>query len=275
MLTFKRGNNDTLNNTPITKDMLYFTTDDNSIYMDTSDMRYKIFGINGTNDTASSVHNTSKNTYFDKNSHLFLTKNDVAINGNTTDKIAIGQGYYNNIIGNNYEDYYDQPITSVINRWQNYNPAMTQIWTNEDVTNTWSSSLSLNQSSNEYIDINIPQSYALYIVVVQQYVTTTVSEDGIYLIMINELPKSLATITRKTYGAEYHLRNGEGSNLKKSIVYGELWCEIMSSSNSKKLRITKLGHLVEDEGSMVTPNDVDYQNYLVPIALYGMMDWIG
>ena len=60
-LTFKRGTHANLNNTEITQDMLYFTTDDNCIYMDNNGKRYKIFGLNNS-DIVSTKEAASINT---------------------------------------------------------------------------------------------------------------------------------------------------------------------------------------------------------------------
>ena len=122
-LTFKRGSKADLDNIEITPNMIYFTTDLNShnIYMDSDGQRNKIFGFNN-NDITTSTTNVSYNTFFNTNFSGILSKSQVAIDGNTTNKQAIGVGYYNNVIGENIRQvlYNQSPtITSSITYLQN------------------------------------------------------------------------------------------------------------------------------------------------------------
>lgn len=273
MLTFKRGNIETLNNTEITKDMLYFTTDNNGIYMDSEDKRYKIFGIN-INDSVV-IDNTSINTYY-RTDAKFYTKNQIATDGDISNKLIIGKGYYDNVIGD-YQSYYNQPITSTLAQLERaVSNHLNLLWTNSNPASTWSQSLLNNNSaSNEDMSVNISQSYFAYILLVQSYVGgDTYNPKIIYPLVLFDLPKSIvndeSTISSiKSYGTVFHIYNNRSEQAeKRRKVYAELWTNITNNNNNKTLIITKKGKLIYDTASSQS-YPVNYYNYLVPIALYG------
>lgn len=272
MLTFKRGNIETLNNTEITKDMLYFTTDNNGIYMDSEDKRYKIFGIN-INDSVV-TDNTSINTYY-RTDAKFYTKNQIATDGNTSNKLIIGKGYYDNVIGD-YQSYYNQPITSTLAQLERaISNHLNLLWTNANPESTWSQSLLNNNSaSNEDMSISISQSYFAYILLVQSYVSgATDNSKIIYPLVLFDLPKSIvnneSTISSiKSYGTIFHIYDSLSDQTKRRKVYAELWTNITNNNNNKTLIITKKGKMIYDTASSQS-YPVNYYNYLVPIALYG------
>ena len=272
MLTFKRGNIETLNNTEITKDMLYFTTDNNGIYMDSEDKRYKIFGIN-INDSVV-TDNTSINTYY-RTDAKFYTKNQIATDGNTSNKLIIGKGYYDNVIGD-YQSYYNQPITATLAQLERaVSNHLNLLWTNSNPASTWSQSLLNNNSaSNEDMSISISQSYFAYILLVQSCVGgATDNSKIIYPLVLFDLPKSIvnneSTISSiKSYGTIFHIYDSLSDQTKRRKVYAELWTNITNNNNNKTLIITKKGKMIYDTASSQS-YPVNYYNYLVPIALYG------
>lgn len=273
MLTFKRGNIETLNNTEITKDMLYFTTDNNGIYMDSEDKRYKIFGIN-INDSVV-IDNTSINTYY-RTDAKFYTKNQIATDGDTSNKLIIGKGYYDNVIGD-YQSYYNQPITATLAQLERaVSNHLNLLWTNSNPASTWSQSLLNNNSaSNEDMSISISQSYFAYILLVQSFVNGTTDDSKIiYPLVLFDLPKSIvnneSTISSiKSYGTVFHIYDALSEQAqKRRKVYAELWTNITNNNNNKTLIITKKGKMIYDTASSQS-YPVNYYNYLVPIALYG------
>lgn len=273
MLTFKRGNIETLNNTEITKDMLYFTTDNNGIYMDSEDKRYKIFGIN-INDSVV-IDNTSINTYY-RTDAKFYTKNQIATDGDTSNKLIIGKGYYDNVIGD-YQSYYNQPITSTLAQLERaVSNHLNLLWTNSNPASTWSQSLLNNNSaSNEDMSISISQSYFAYILLVQSFVGGATDDSKIiYPLVLFDLPKSIvnneSTISSiKSYGTVFHIYDALSEQAqKRRKVYAELWTNITNNNNNKTLIITKKGKMIYDTASSQS-YPVNYYNYLVPIALYG------
>lgn len=273
MLTFKRGNIETLNNTEITKDMLYFTTDNNGIYMDSEDKRYKIFGIN-INDSVI-TDNTSINTYY-RTDAKFYTKNQIATDGNTSNKLIIGKGYYDNVIGD-YQSYYNQPITATLAQLERaVSNHLNLLWTNSNPASTWSQSLLNNNSaSNEDMSISISQSYFAYILLVQSFVGGATDDSKIiYPLVLFDLPKSIvnneSTISSiKSYGTVFYVYNHRSEQAeKRRKVYAELWTNITNNNNNKTLIITKKGKMIYDTASSQS-YPVNYYNYLVPIALYG------
>lgn len=273
MLTFKRGNIETLNNTEITKDMLYFTTDNNGIYMDSEDKRYKIFGIN-INDSVV-IDNTSINTYY-RTDAKFYTKNQIATDGDTSNKLIIGKGYYDNVIGD-YQSYYNQPITATLAQLERaVSNHLNLLWTNSNPASTWSQSLLNNNSaSNEDMSISISQSYFAYILLVQSFVGGATDDSKIiYPLVLFDLPKSIvnneSTISSiKSYGTVFYVYNHRSEQAeKRRKVYAELWTNITNNNNNKTLIITKKGKMIYDTASSQS-YPVNYYNYLVPIALYG------
>lgn len=274
---FKRGNHSTLNNTELTQGLIFFTTDDNAIYMDDLDsnkklQRYKIFGLND-NDIVETKQDASLNTYFDDASTYFLKQASVATDGNTTNKIAIGSGYYSNVIGDNIEDilYKAHPtITSSISYLQNNARArLTEIWTNENPSNTWQADLSSsNPSSNESLTIPLSTQYLGYIILVK----ASIDEDAVYPMTIYSLPTSIVANSGATaYGDsknvtylicnDYEYDEDSRTDTYTTIFngYASIDCQINTTNNS--IIITKKGDRYD--------GTFDFHNYLIPIKVYG------
>ena len=257
MLTFKRGTHNDLNNIDITQDMLYFTTDDNSIYYDTADNRYKIFGLSN-NDITTSLDNTSINQYFNNTADFFLSINDIATNGNTSNKKAIGRGYYNDIIGNNYYNNFTNSITQNINFIQNEGRSTLHLlWNNQNPSSTWSEDISTSHTSvDESITINLTTAYLGYILLFKSYL----SDNCIYPITTFALPSSIYDGELfRSLDNEYKI-GSSSSNVTKIKTTFTL---SLSGNNYKTCTINKKGNLVSGNSG------VDFHNYLVPIALYG------
>ena len=272
-LTFKRGTHANLNNTEITQDMLYFTTDDNCIYMDNDGKRYKIFGLNNS-DIVSTKEAASINTYYNNSSHLFLKTTDVAQSGDTTSKIAIGSGYYNDVIGQGIEDilYTDYPsLTSSISYLNNNARGnLDTLWTNNTPSSTWSVDLDGNTTtSNESKTISISSSYLGYIVFVQ----ACLSDQSIktYPITLFNVPSSVLAdhgtnnCTRE-FNIKFNLADGyynQGIIANSCDISANLIFSLNPSTG--RLTITKKGSATWG----FDPYQVSYHNYLVPVKIFG------
>lgn len=271
-LTFKRGTHANLNNTEITQDMLYFTTDDNCIYMDNNGKRYKIFGLNNS-DIVSTKEAASINTYYNNSSHLFLKTTDVAQSGDTSSKIAIGSGYYNNVIGQGIEDilYTDYPsLTSSISYLNNNARGnLDTLWTNNAPSSTWSVDLDGNTTtSNESKTIAISSSYLGYIVFVQ----ACLSDQSVktYPITLFNLPSSVladhgTNACTREFNITFNLADGysQGTIVNSCDISANLIFSLNPITG--RLTITKKGSATWG----FDPYQVLYHNYLVPIKIFG------
>lgn len=265
-LTFKRGNKLELDNIEITPNMLFFTTDDNGIYMDDKDSRYKIFGLNDS-DTINTLDNTSINTYLNKNnSYNLLTQNLVATNGNVTNKEAIGVGYYNNVIGENIEDVlYDAypSITSSITYLQTAaRSILYPIWINEDKQNTWTLDFPTVRpyTVSEDIDISIDETYLGYVLLMQSVLS---QDNSVFPIVLFSLPSSISD--------EYYRRKISVTNnfspldsSYQDMIETEL---TFTFNNANNLNIHKYGRYIYSGGQ--TFLGAPYHDKFVPISLYG------
>lgn len=271
-LTFKRGTHANLNNTEITQDMLYFTTDDNCIYMDNDGKRYKIFGLNNS-DIVSTKEAASINTYYNNSSHLFLKTTDVAQSGDTTSKIAIGSGYYNDVIGQGIEDilYTDYPsLTSSISYLNNNARGnLDTLWTNSTPSSTWSVDLDGNTTtSNESKTITISSSYLGYIVFVQACLSDRSVKT--YPITLFNLPSSIladhgANACAREFDITLNLADGysQGATVNPCNISANLAFSLNPSTG--RLTITKKGSATWG----FDPYQVSYHNYLVPVKIFG------
>jgi hypothetical protein len=271
-LTFKRGTHDNLNNTEITQDMLYFTTDDNCIYMDNNGQRYKIFGLNNS-DIVSTKEAASINTYYNNSSHLFLKTTDVAQSGNTSSKIAIGSGYYNNVIGQGIEDilYTDYPsLTSSISYLNNNARGnLDTLWTNNTPSSTWSVDLDGNTTtSNESKVVAVSSSYLGYIVFVQ----ACLSDQSIktYPITLFNLPSSVladhgTNACTREFNTTFNLADGysQGAAVNTCDISANLTFSLNPATG--RLTITKKG----SASWGFDPYQVLFHNYLVPVKVFG------
>ena len=271
-LTFKRGTHANLNNTEITQDMLYFTTDDNCIYMDNDGNRYKIFGLNNS-DIVSTKEAASINTYYNNSSHLFLKTTDVAQSGDTTGKIAIGSGYYNDVIGQGIEDilYTDYPsLTSSISYLKNNARGnLDTLWTNNTPSSTWSVDLDgSTTTSNESKTIIISPSYLGYIVFVQAYLSDQSVKT--YPITLFNLPSSvLADHGVNACTREFDITFNLADDYSQGVISSpcQISANLIFSLNpiTGRLTITKKGSATWS----FNPYQVPYHNYLVPVKVFG------
>lgn len=257
MLTFRRGTHENLNNIDITQDMLYFTTDDNSIYFDSNNERYKIFGINN-NDIISSTNNASINKYFNQSFDGFLTNDDFAMDGDTTHSKAIGRGYYNDIIGNNYYNRFKTNIINAINFIQSQGRSeLSLLWSNNSPSSTWHNDLSTSQiTSIENTSFNITTSYLGYIFLVQSYLD---NNSTVYPVIMFVVPNSISNNEAicKTITQNYNIGQNPSTIIQASLKFQ------FSGTNYKTITITKEGHLRSGSST------IDFHKYLVPIELYG------
>ena len=278
-LTFKRGTHANLNDTDITQDMLYFTTDDNCIYMDNDGKRYKIFGLNNS-DIISTKDAASPNTYYNNSSHLFLKSTDVAQDGNTTSKIAIGSGYYDNVIGEDIQDilYTTDPTltSSILYLKNNARGNLDLLWTNTNPSSTWSTDFDGNTLTSNETKIIPVSPYLGYIVFIQ----ACLSDQSVktYPVTLFNLPSSVLS----TYGVNGYSREFDWQ-MSMATMYEREESSIVltqpaninvslslslnaNSSNFSNLTITKKGTA---DYSYTTPYQIPFHNYIVPVAIYG------
>lgn len=259
-LTFKRGTKSVLDNTNITPNMVYFTTDLNAhaIYMDDENgNRHKIFGFND-NDIITSVSDISENTFFDNTQNNdILRENQIATNGDVTNKYAIGMGYYNNVIGEDINNilYNNAPtIKSSISYLQNNaRSKLSLIWTNSSPSTTWTEDLSGYQdTSSENFDINLSSSYLGYIILIQSHLDDT---NTIYPITLFGLPSSIV--------------NGHGAYREKTVDLDE---ETENDSSHVNATLTfTLNNMVLNikKDGTINSGSFAFHNFLIPIAVYG------
>ena len=266
-LTFKRGTIDELNDIDITQNMIYFTTDDNGIYMDDNDTRYKIFGLND-NDIAHSTApwDTGVNKYFGMSMYNeFLNETEIANDGETFGKEAIGTGYYHDIIGENIEDslYSQYPtITSSIAHLQSIaRSSLHTIWVNDDPEHTWSND---GYSFSESININLNEKYLGYIVLMQPYIGDS---SNIYPMLIFDLPSTLVD----NYNDDWYTRHQKCVyTIHKNGTYATITNNIYVSfyrTNPNQMVIEKNVQVVNQ--SAFGRINVPQHKYFVPIIVYG------
>ena len=271
-LTFNRGTNSTLNNTPITSNMLFFTTDDNSIYMDTKDERYKIFGLND-NDIISSFNNVSINKYCSNTqvNNLLLKTSDVATNGNTFNKSAVGVGYYNDVIGNDIEQilYRNYPtITASITYLQGMaRSALIPLWINSSPSTTWQQDhdgTTQTKYITEQLNINLSQSFLGYVIFVQAYLD---DNNAIYPIITFELPNSITDEVSSPYQRKITTDSQKFALSYEDYqnnAYVEFNTQLTMILTNNQLQFKKYG---EFWGAHLQP--CPYHKYYIPISIYG------
>lgn len=268
-LTFKRGSKSDLDNIDITPNMIYFTTDLNShnIYMDSNDgKRNKIFGFND-DDIITSTDDISYNTFFGSNFNGILLNNQVAIDGNTTNKQAIGVGYYNNVIGEDIQNilYKQSPtITSSITYLQNNaRSKLTPLWLNESPDTTWSEDWSnewsegIGVDTDENFDINLSEVYLGYVILVQSCLSDT---QTIYPASVFGLPQSIIG-DNKCYRS-YSITMENSSHY---VATAKLTFTLDDTNNILNIRKESWGNYSGDSGESSFP----FHEFLIPIAVYG------
>ena len=265
-LTFKRGTSTELENLDITQNMVYFTTDNNSIYMDDNDNRYKIFGLND-DDVSATLSDIGINKYYNKTlSYDLLHKNEVAYSYDTDNKIAIGEGYYSDVIGNDIQDvlYNQYPsITSSISYLQTIaRSSLHTIWTNSDPDHTWASSHDGVYFINFSDTISIPMSekYLGYIVLIQSCLQ---DNNSIYPMLIFDLPSSPYYYRKQVCECDYV---EDGIFFKETIkntikIY-------FDTSTPNQMLIEKSVYAPDVEDVSIRRDIMHHENF-VPIAVYG------
>lgn len=255
-LLFKRGNTSMLNNIDLTENMMFFTTDTNCIYLDAKNQnnqltRYKMFGITD-DDIVNNLNDASENSFLSDDNTLLLQNSQIATNGNTTNKFAVGNGYYNNVIGNNIQNvlYLNKPtITSTIQYLQqNARSRLTELWSNSNPSGTWS-----DLDGTESFNITLSQTYLGYVMLVRAFVD---NNSVVYPIIFFNLPTSITNNFNNSYGRDLTLNetyDTDSINMKLS-------CNIMVN-NPKQIQVVKEQH--SQEGMMALGK------FLVPIKLYG------
>lgn len=259
MLTFKRGTHSDLDNTNITNDMLYFTTDDNSIYFDSEGERYKIFGFNNS-DIITSLSDASINKYFNKSSDIFLSNSKIAMSGDTTNQLAIGTGYYNDVIGDTYRLFFNKSITDIIYNLQTEGRSnLSELWVNDSPSNYWTQDLTTSQTStSESKNFNISTAYLGYILLFQPYL----DNNTMYTMITYALPSSITDNQPIIKYEDWDYKIGDTTSTNIRNISAGLQLQL-SGDNYKTVTITKTGRLLSGTSS------VDFHKYLIPIKLYG------
>ena len=274
-MLFKRGTLSTLNDTPLSNGMLYFTTDnDNSIYLDAPNeynnlVRYKIFGLNAS-DIVNSENDASINTYLNNNNDTFIKLEDVATTSDTTNKLVVGNGYYTNVIGDNIKDalYLNkQTIKSTIQFIQNNaRSKLTLLWNNDNPSDTWDemngggSIEDPSENVRDHLSITLTDTYLGYIMLVKSYL----GDNTLHPIVFYNLPITITnnmTVISPSYPSVYGKKITMQTNPNDGFFTVSLYIGIDVSNPNNVLVYRN----VQDYGGEVFNN----KNYMIPMQLYG------